>query len=149
MRSSRIQSIVFVSVVILIASAYAGARPPSKKTIFAGVYSGIAEPRTVVIRQPKEWEALWKEHTKNQIPPPAVPAIDFSKGMVLGVFAGQKPTAGYRVTITQINLTPEALVVRYHETPPPADMATAEVLTQPYELQVFPKTPLPVRFAKQ
>jgi hypothetical protein len=66
-------------------------------TVVQGVNSGIMERREVVIRSAEEWQTLWKAHT-----PQPQPLVDFSKSIVVGVFLGSRPTAGYRADIVAI-----------------------------------------------
>ena len=58
--------------------------------------------------------------------------------MVVGVFLGGRPTAGYGVEIVGVREEHGALVVEYGETRPPAARITAQVLTAPYHLVRFP-----------
>ena len=80
-------------------------------TVAQGVMSSIDEPLQAVARTQAEWERLWKRHGSAQ---PA-PAVDFGKTMVVGVFLGSRPTAGYRVEIARIDVEGSAVVVRYAE----------------------------------
>ncbi|MGH3369203.1 MAG: hypothetical protein ACRDPR_04320, partial [Nocardioidaceae bacterium] len=53
--------------------------------------------REVTIRSAAEWQALWKEHDGGDLP-----AVDFAHSMVVGVFLGSRPTAGYAVEISAV-----------------------------------------------
>ncbi len=60
---------------------------------FVGHDSRVATPRFVLVRDEKAWALLWSEHTgiDASFTPPtrhAVPKIDFTRYMVVGVFAG-------------------------------------------------------------
>ena len=59
--------------------------------------------------------------------------------MVVGVFLGSRPTAGFGVEIVSAREEQGALVVRYRETRPAADAIAAQVLTSPYHLVAVPK----------
>ena len=69
--------------------------------------------------------------------------------MIVGVFAGAKPTSGYRVEIMNVQMMQDKVVVDYRETSPPAGMAAAAILTQPYDLRVIPRTSLPITFQRE
>jgi len=114
-------------------------------TVAQGVMSSIDEPLQVVARTQAEWERLWRRHGSAQ---PA-PAVDFGKVMVVGVFLGSRPTAGYRVEITRIDVEGSAVVVRYAEKKPPADRMVAQMLTAPFHLVSCDRREGAVRFERQ
>jgi PrcB C-terminal len=116
----------------------------SMRTIDQGSQSGIDEPRTVVVRSADEWSRLWRAHAADK---PA-PAVDFTKEMVVGVFTGSRPTAGYSVQIVGTREQPEGLVVDYREGSPAPDMMTAQVITSPYHLVAVRKYAGEVKFEK-
>jgi len=115
---------------------------PRMRTIDKGTQSGIEEARTVVVRTADEWQKLWRAHAAGK----PVPAVDFSQEMVVGVFAGQRPTAGYSVEIVGIRDENGGLVVDYRSGSPTRDAITAQVLTAPYDLVAVPKRAGEVRF---
>ena len=77
-----------------------------------------------------------------------MPAVDFSREMVVAVFLGSRPTAGYGVEIVRAVGNSGTLVVEYVETAPSRDAITAQVLTAPYHLAAIPKHDGEVRFQK-
>lgn len=119
-----------------------GGAPP--RSIESGTQSSVDEPRQAVARTAAEWSALWKGHNFDK---PA-PQVDFSKEMVVAVFLGSRPTAGYTVRIVGTEMRDGALVVRYSEGRPPAGMMTAQVLTSPYAIAAVPKFAGDVKFEK-
>ena len=50
------------------------------------------------MRTAAEWKALWKDHA----PTEKMPAVDFAKNMVVGIFLGSKPSAGHDVEIVGV-----------------------------------------------
>jgi hypothetical protein len=112
-------------------------------TLARGADSGIAEPRQVVVRFADAWQALWKEHASG--PPPAV---DFSQSIVVGVFLGSRPTAGYEVEIVRIRRTGAGLAVEYVERRPAPDALAAQVLTAPFHLVTLARTADPIEFIR-
>jgi PrcB C-terminal len=121
---------------------------PVQSREWKGQHSGVTMFRTVVVKSPQEWQVLWTEHTNYIIPPPPAPDVDFDQSMVVGIFAGTKPSAGYGVTIVDVSARPGKVVVSYQETNPPAGMATPAVITQPYDLKVIGAASLPVTFER-
>jgi hypothetical protein len=114
------------------------------RTIDQGTQSGIDEPRTVVVQSADEWARLWRAHAADK---PA-PVVDFTKEMVVGVFAGSRPTAGYSVQIVGTREEADGLVVEYRVGVPDRDMMTAQVITSPYHLVAIPKRAGEVVFEK-
>jgi hypothetical protein len=83
-----------------------------------GSQSGMTEPFQTVFRNTGDWSAFWEK----AIAPYSralrqAPVIDFSKDMVVGVFMGKEPLAGYQIrivkTATQMEGQESVLVVRY------------------------------------
>lgn len=99
-------------------------------TVAQGTLSSIDEPLQVVVRTPAEWERLWRRHGSGQ----PVPAVDFGTKMVVGVFLGSRPTAGYKVEIVEILRTADGLVVTYAERKPAPDRMVAQIVTAPFHL---------------
>jgi hypothetical protein len=117
---------------------------PSVRTAGKGPMSAIDSPRQVTVRSAAEWDALWKQNGANA----PLPAVDFSREMVVGVFLGTRPTAGYGVEIVRTIGNSGALIVEYVETAPPRDAFTAQILTAPYHLAVIPKRDGTITFKK-
>jgi hypothetical protein len=99
-------------------------------TIAAGQQSGIENQREIVVRTAADWKALWKEHSPDE----PMPAIDFSKSIVVGVFLGVRNTGGHRVTITSVDPQAKGLVVAWREQKPAADAMVIQMLTFPFVL---------------
>lgn len=117
---------------------------PALRTLGKGPMSAIDERRQVTIRSAAEWAALWKENGASE----PVPAVDFSREMVVGVFLGSRPTAGYGVEIVRAIGNTAALIVEYVEATPSRDAITAQILTAPYHLAAVPKHDGTVTFRK-
>jgi hypothetical protein len=121
--------------VLVLAAVLQSTPPPSVRTVGKGPMSAIDKASQVTVRSPAEWAALWKENGA----PGALPAVDFSREMVVGVFLGSRPTAGYGVEIVRAVGNSGALVVEYVETAPSRGAITAQILTAPYHLAAIPK----------
>ena len=118
--------------------------PPAVRTVVKGPMSGIEEPRQVAVRSAGEWAALWKMHEATA----QMPAVDFTREMVVAVFAGSRPTGGYSVEIVRAVGNTGTLVVEYVESAPAAGSVAAQLLTAPYHLAAIPKHDGEVRFQK-
>jgi len=105
-------------------------------TIAKGDGSGVATPRRVVIRDDGAWRALWTEHAGTSA---AVPRVDFGTQMVAAVFAGDRPTPGYGVEITDVRRDGDTLAILVTESRPAPGMLAAQVIVTPFHIVAFPR----------
>src|SRR5713226_8042289 len=103
-------------------------------SIAKGTLSDQETARQAVARTPAEWRALWNDHA----PTDKLPAIDFGSKMVVGVFLGTQPSAGYEVEIVGVRTEGDALVVEYAQRQPGQGTMAAQILTQPFHLVAVP-----------
>jgi protease stability complex PrcB-like protein len=107
----------------------------STRTIEKGDQSNVDDAKQVLVRTEAEWTRLWNQHA----PDHPRPRVDFSKEMVVAVFMGSRPNAGFSTTITSAMTANGALVVRYKETMPGPGTVSAQVLTFPYHIVAIAK----------
>ena len=105
------------------------------RSLDRGAMSQIDGARQAVARSDAEWRMLWSQHAGDR----ARPAVDFSKEMVVAIFLGTRPTAGFSVEIVGAREEGAMLIVSYRETRPQPGIVTAQVLTSPYHLVAVPK----------
>ena len=129
---------------VLVLAALLQSSPPAIRTVGKGPTSAIDEPRQVTVRSAAEWVALWKENGANA----PLPAVDFSREMVVGIFLGSRPTAGYGVEIVRAVGNGGALIVEYVESAPSRGTITAQILTAPFHFAAIPKQEGTVTFKK-
>jgi hypothetical protein len=120
------------------------APPMVPMTIDKGDQSNVDDAKQVVARTETEWAALWNRHAPDR----KRPAVIFSSQMVVGIFMGSRPTAGYSVAIVSTIQANGVLTVRYRESFPPRDAITAQVITSPFVLVTVPAFAGDVRFEK-
>ena len=125
--------------VALLSQAQTGA---PMTTIDKGAQSRVDEARQVVVRTAAEWERLWTAHADGR----PRPDVDFARDMIVAVFLGSRPTAGYGVAIAGVRHGQGETVVEYRETRPGPGRMTAQVITSPYDIVAIPKVEGPVRF---
>jgi hypothetical protein len=130
--------------VLLIAAMNTVAQGTGVNTVAQGAMSNIEEPRQAVVRTAAEWQALWKQHDGGGAPPP----VDFAESMVVAVFLGSRPTAGFAVDIRGVKRDGQATIVEYLERQPPRDAIVAEVLTSPFHVVRVARTAGPVEFRR-
>jgi hypothetical protein len=112
-------------------------------TVAQGSASLITEPREVVVRSTEEWQALWKAHS-----PQAVPQVDFTGSIVVGVWLGSRPTSGFRAEVVAVRVEGNAAIVEYRERAPEPGSVLAQVLTSPFHLVRVSGNPAVVEFRR-
>jgi hypothetical protein len=111
-------------------------------SVAKGDLSGQQIAKQITIRTPAEWKALWNDHS----PTEKMPVIDFTKSMVVGIFLGSKPSAGYEVEIVGVRAQEKDLVVEYVQKQPGRGTLAAQILTEPYHIVSVPQHAGTVRF---
>lgn len=122
----------------------AAQKPMTVRTIDKGAQSNVDDGLQTAPRGEAEWSALWRKHNYNRPAPP----IDFSKEMVVAVFMGSRPTAGFAVEIVSATERDGKLVVAYRETTPKPGAVSAQVLTAPYHIAAIPASSAALAFEK-
>jgi protease stability complex PrcB-like protein len=134
-----------VALLALSLFAMVSAQEPAPRTIEKGDQSNIESPMQAIARTQAEWEALYRKHNYDRQPP----KVDFSKEMVVAVFMGSRPNAGFSTTILSSLTVNGVLVVRYKEAMPRPGTVSAQVLTFPYHIVAIPKADVTdVKFEK-
>jgi hypothetical protein len=142
---------MIVALAIALAALLQSSAPPKPPappmvptTIDKGDQSNVEDAKQVVLRTEAAWEAFWKQHAPDR----KRPAVDFPTQMVVGLFMGSRPTAGYSIAIVSTIQANGVLTVRYREVLPPRDAITAQVITSPFDLVAVPAFAGDVRFEK-
>ena len=117
---------------------------PPFRSLEKGTQSFVDQAVQVAARTVAEWDKVWKQHAPGR----PQPQVDFSREMVVGVFAGTRNSAGYSVDIVSAEDQQGTLVVLYREAVPARGAVTAQIVTSPYQLVAVPKHDGAVRFEK-
>jgi hypothetical protein len=139
----------FAALWLVVAGSHMSAQtppsPPSPRTIEKGDQSNVEDAKQALVRTDAEFKQLWQQHAPDRPPP----KVDFSKEMVVAVFMGSRPNAGFSTTITSAMAANGALVVRYTETMPGPGTVSAQILTFPYHIVAIAKADVKdVKFQK-
>jgi len=110
-------------------------------TLEWGQSSEIRSPRLVVIRTPYDFNVLWREHQRAFVPDHI--RIDFNRFMVIGAFAGDRPSTASGVGIRSIERDRRGVLVHYGYC---RGLGLGDMITQPYHLVTVPRASGPVRF---
>ena len=114
------------------------------RSIDRGPFSGIAAARQVSIFDERGWDVLWREHA----PDKPRPAVDFSRELIVGVFLGSRPNAGFGVEIAGYRDGGGRIVIEYRETVPSPGALTAQVIVSPYHIVALARRTGSITFSK-
>ena len=105
--------------------------------ITKGMQSKVSKATNYLITSDEQLVELWKLiEVKGK-----VPAIDFNKDSVIAVFAGQKMTGGYGISVMKVTDSTERLVT-VGFTLPGKECITTQSIIAPYQVVRIPKTDL-------
>ncbi|MCE5299910.1 MAG: protease complex subunit PrcB family protein [Spirochaetia bacterium] len=114
-------------------------------TMWSGTMSGVTAAQNMVFRDNSSLQLFLNAHPDIR----SGMEVDFSTNMVVAVFMGQKPTAGYSVIILSVEEKEDSVVVTYLERVPAKNAVLAQVITSPYAMKVVAKTSKKIFFVKQ
>lgn len=111
-----------------------------------GTVSGIQSAQLIVVRGINVFTELWSDHASGFTPQPEQPAVAFGDRMVIAVFAGERPTAGYSITIEDIRENDEFIAVDVEIMTPGRGCNVQQVITQPHHMVVLDDSDKTVNF---
>lgn len=85
---------------------------------------------------------------ENGCPNANVTPIDFTKDLLVGVFAGLKPTSGYKIKMTSIVQNKCEIVINYYEKGPDTGEVITPGATYPSDFILIPRTSKTIIFNK-
>ena len=91
-----------------------------------------------VVRDQATWQSLWAKMNSNHIPPPALPAVDFSAEMVVVVATGGKPSGGFSVSVDSAGERSGTVTVEATMTSPGPNCIRTGILTSPVAVAKLP-----------
>lgn len=107
---------------------------PRSAPLLHGIDCGLSAQGIHVARTPAEWRTLWDALTRNRLPKPPAPSIDWEHDMVVCVTLGTRPSGGYTIELEGLRIVGSELVVDARERRPAADAIVPMVTTAPYAL---------------
>ncbi len=116
------------------------------RTLEQSAHSGVRVAQNLVIRDASAWAELWGRHVAGQSPAPALPALDFSKEMVLALFAGPKSHACYGLQMLELREQAGRWQAVYRETQPAAGQPCPTAQGSPALMLRLPRSTQPVDF---
>ena len=125
-----------------------GAQTLPIRSLKKGAFSGIREVKQEVVKSADAWEKLWKQHATAAGESEKIPAVDFSKEMIVVATMGTKRTGGYTIEIVGVEAKDKTLRISVKKTSPPPDAMTIQALTAPFHFVAVPKNNLKPEFVE-
>ena len=101
-----------------------------------GLFDAAAQQ---VVRDQAAWQALWTPLHVNASPAPPLPAVDFTRDMVVVAAMGTKSHGGYKIAITAAAEDAGKVTVEVTETSPGARCMNAMMMTSPVVVAKLPR----------
>jgi hypothetical protein len=118
---------------------------PSKSLAFntldRSTRSGIQATQNVTIRDADSFQLLWSAHGGA-----ALPSVDFSRNMVIGVFLGTQSNGCYATEIDSVTSGAGKITVQHTDSVPGPTVLCTMALTTPAHLIVVARSEQPVEF---
>jgi len=113
---------------------------PTPRVLLQGSQAAYTEPGPAAYLASNASQLLniWRLATGNQVPPPATPAVDFTRSRVVAFFWGQKPTGGYNVQYVSSQLSGSTFRVTLRLLSPPPGAIVTQALTSPFVMLEAP-----------
>ncbi|SFD05047.1 protease complex subunit PrcB family protein [Massilia yuzhufengensis] len=105
----------------------------------------VTTARNVVVRDEAAWAALWAEHAGKDV---ALPKVDFSRQMVVGVFRGAQPDGCRSTGISSVGFDQGKLRVVHTDTVPGPGVICTMAIVYPAHLVTPPRSEAPVEFVQ-
>jgi hypothetical protein len=96
--------------------------------------SGLATPQRLVVRDQGAWQQTWASIWRNVSPQPPLPAIDFTREMVIVAALGQRPTGGFSIIISEARADGAATLVTVRSIAPGAGCGVTLAITTPVDV---------------
>jgi len=103
-------------------------------TVAKDTFSGVTAPQTVVIKDQAAWDKLWAQHTAGRTPVPAQPKVDFTRKMLLAVFAGDYASGCRSMVVGRVAAGASKLEVEIDERDVTTVAICLPVVTQPMQV---------------
>ncbi|HET7499569.1 MAG TPA: protease complex subunit PrcB family protein [Kofleriaceae bacterium] len=123
-----------------------GTQPPTQPASFQPLTeaqymrfnNGMGQRARLVIRNEAVWDDVWKKIASTSFPPPAVPAIDFDRNVVIVAAMGHRSSGGYVITVDDVRIAGEDADVTVTEQSPASCLVTA-AFTEPLAVVLAPR----------
>lgn len=123
--------------------------PMTLQRILTEQETGLNHPLRLVIRDPEQWKSIWSEVMRDRSTVTPLPAVDFTRYMVILAAMGIQSTGGHEISIEEVRRDGKHLVVTVRQVSPGPECMTTQVLTSPVDIVQVPKSDEAVTFVEQ
>jgi hypothetical protein len=111
-------------------------------------YSGIGDSLRTVIGDEQHWREVWARIHRDERPIPPVPAIDWSRELVIVAALGRRSSGGFAIRIDSAYQRADTLEIVVRTEMPGRNCMLTAAFSQPVDLARLPRpaAALPVRF---
>ena len=92
--------------------------------------TGMTERKNYAVYNKEEYARIWKLTGSTE----KMPAVDFTEGYVIAVFAGTRATGGYAISVEKVTDTEGARSVSLLIEKPGVGCITTQAITSPYQI---------------
>jgi hypothetical protein len=110
------------------------------ETVARDNLSGVTARQTVVVKDQAAWDKLWRQHTAGRTPAPALPKVDFTRKMLVGVFAGEYGNACHGIAVARVAAGASQLEVEVDEHDVTTVAVCAPVVSHPMQIVAVDRT---------
>jgi hypothetical protein len=121
-------------------------RTPELALVAYRFSSGLEGRVERVVRDSASWARIWVEIVGSHRPVAPLPAVDFSREMLVVASMGTQRTGGYAIWIEDLSVVNDTIRVAVREQRPGSRCGTTAALTQPVTLARVERSDLPVAF---
>lgn len=115
-------------------------------TLLVSSASGFMSSMRDVISNELGWQGFWEEYQAYMAPPQPMPAIDFTKKMVIAASMGTRPTGGFSIRIESVLRNGNGYDVGIVETSPGSSCLVTQGVTAPVTAVAVPVTDGDIHF---
>jgi hypothetical protein len=127
-----------------------GVTPVPEAADYFSAYRGLDRRSRIVVRNAGRWEQLWTTVTADVSPAPPLPAVDFSRRIVIVVAMGERPAdSGYDTAIDGVYEADGRLYVVVREVTPGARCGISQAATHPVAVVLAPRVDTYVNFVER
>jgi len=117
-------------------------------TVAKDTFSGVTAAQNVVIKDQAAWDKLWAQHTAGRTPAPSQPKVDFTRKMLIGVFAGDYASGCRSMVVGRVAAGASKLEVEIDERDVTTVAICLPVVTQPMQVVAVDRVDADVAFNK-
>lgn len=122
--------------------------PLAYRTVARDINASPLAAQNVVIKDEAAWEALWADYVKSKRAIPVLPAVDFTRQMLVGVFAGDLGITCRQVAVRNVLTGAGSITVDVDDISPDDAANCVPVAAQPMHIVAIDKTDGAVDFVR-